>query len=1006
MDNQSKITCLQLNANHDKGAIANILAIAKHKKAEIILLADPYINIKGSIPAPGWTSIQNGRTAILIPLGYEFHPLPINHPDAVAIVYLGIMFVSVYAPPNGNLAHLLDYLDSLNQTHTGPAVFGGDFNCTTEKIPGHTTNQRGTLFNDFLDNGFTLLNNSTHTWSRFYRGHLRSHTLDYTFTSSSSIKATNWSILPDDCLSDHNGILFELLLDSHATPPEHTILDYNKLLAAISALPLQPLPTQSSQESIDTYIQELNIAIKACMTSASHSGPKRPFLKWWDNSLNIYKNILIKLGRLILRVRDPIKGEILRIIRSCFRRIYKSKINENKIKAWRDFCNQSDPWGLPYYLAKKSNTNVKFANPLEKITLDENGSASFNNNTEKVQYIIRSKFPHEPSPDLIHSMNLTGSEGPPQLITSKTVTEILKKRKNRSAPGHDNINHKTLKALHKCHPVIIPALLNACNYQRYFPAIWKTGDVKLIPKPGKDLSSPDGYRPITLLPTLGKTFEHIIKRDIESHLEENHLLSKYQFGFRKQKSTEVAIHQVMDYIKILQAQFPIVAFISLDIRSAFDSARWSIILQRCCDANIPHYSIELLKSYFTQRYVSLANIQTQIHRGCPQGSVLGPLLWNIAFNPIISIIESEQTAKCICYADDTAIILGASDPDDLLQKSKLVTTKIIKFLSDNGLSLNVLKSEAIILDRRPRTQRVFAKTRDRPKPPPCTHVIIGDTLIPGTDSLKYLGVIIDKKLCWNDHISYINKKADKYIPILTSICHNLFGYSNKARLIMVNATIAALYNYCSTLFFHRLSVKSSIKKAQQIQRRAAIICSRLYRTVSHDAALVIARIPPIDLSVEKRSLLWLLKHNRAPEMLNSQPTWTLDDWANHLDNEIMSRWQKRWDLSSKGRWTHQLLPLVSTKPLHLDFYISQGLSGHGCFLQFLHRFSRSESPLCSCGQGEENAEHVLRYCSRFQSSRRPLPPFGPLDEEALSYIRKVVRALWDIEKIRETQSLI
>ncbi|KAH8303697.1 hypothetical protein KR059_009494, partial [Drosophila kikkawai] len=92
----------------------------------------------------------------------------------------------------------------------------------------------------------------------------------------------------------------------------------------------------------------------------------------------------------------------------------------------------------------------------------------------------------------------------------------------------------------------------------------------------------------------------------------------------------------------------------------------------------------------------------------------------------------------------------------------------------------------------------------------------------------------------------------------------------------------------------------------------------------------------------------------------------------------VARWQDRWDRSTKGRWTHRLIPdiksWISRKHGEVDFYLTQALSGHGCFRSYLKRFGHDTEDHCpECGTGvEENAHHVLFDCHRFHHERQAL----------------------------------
>lgn len=115
---------------------------------------------------------------------------------------------------------------------------------------------------------------------------------------------------------------------------------------------------------------------------------------------------------------------------------------------------------------------------------------------------------------------------------------------------------------------------------------------------------------------------------------------------------------------------------------------------------------------------------------------------------------------------------------------------------------------------------------------------------------------LDPKQKWYSHLKCITRKAERYLPVILSTLHNLYGYSCWARRIMYEATIGALFNYCSNLFYN-----SKIQKLIcRLHRRATINTARLYRLSSHDAAALIACIIPLDLRATERGILWLVKH--------------------------------------------------------------------------------------------------------------------------------------------------
>ncbi|BFF92820.1 uncharacterized protein DMAD_10794 [Drosophila madeirensis] len=144
-----------------------------------------------------------------------------------------------------------------------------------------------------------------------------------------------------------------------------------------------------------------------------------------------------------------------------------------------------------------------------------------------------------------------------------------------------------------------------------------------------------------------------------------------------------------------------------------------------------------------------------------------------------------------------------------------------------------------------------------------------------------------------------------------------------------------------------------------------IACS--FRTVSDEAALVIAgQVPLRELIRERKDI-----HTAAQGGSNA----TRAELKAVARRSSFGRWQTQWDGSTKGRWTYSLIPKLKDwlerKHGQVDFYLTQALSGHGCFRSYLKRFGHETEDWCpACGSGiVEDAQHVLFECHRFDDER-------------------------------------
>ncbi|KAH8367501.1 hypothetical protein KR084_011567, partial [Drosophila pseudotakahashii] len=139
-----------------------------------------------------------------------------------------------------------------------------------------------------------------------------------------------------------------------------------------------------------------------------------------------------------------------------------------------------------------------------------------------------------------------------------------------------------------------------------------------------------------------------------------------------------------------------------------------------------------------------------------------------------------------------------------------------------------------------------------------------------------------------------------------------------------------------------------------------------------DAVLVIAgQVPLGELVRESKDIRTTLS------LIQDDPRAKAEARARSRMQSVRN-WQKAWDISSNGRWTHRLIPCieawVNRKHGQVDYYLTQALSGHGCFRSYLKQYGHETEDGCpECGSGiAEDAQHVLFECHRFNHERQVL----------------------------------
>jgi hypothetical protein len=243
-------------------------------------------------------------------------------------------------------------------------------------------------------------------------------------------------------------------------------------------------------------------------------------------------------------------------------------------------------------------------------------------------------------------------------------------------------------------------------------------------------------------------------------------------------------------------------------------------------------------------------------------------------------------------------------------------------------------------------------------------IIVGNHVIASKRVLKYLGVMVDDRLNFNSHVDYACEKATKAVNALARIMPNGYGPSSTKRRLLA-CVASSILRYGGPAWVKALKTKRNQTKLQSVFRLMAIRVASAYRTISSDAVCVITGMIPIGITILEDSACY----RRS----------TTEGVRKHERAESLAKWQREWDSSTNGRWTYRLIPVLSVwlnrKHGEVNFQLTQFLSGHGCFRQYLHRFGHATSPMCpECLKIVETPEHVIFECPRFEEVRSVLSP--------------------------------
>lgn len=393
-------------------------------------------------------------------------------------------------------------------------------------------------------------------------------------------------------------------------------------------------------------------------------------------------------------------------------------------------------------------------------------------------------------------------------ISEDVILKQLKSLSLKKSSGPDVIPTKIYRELAVA--LVTPLRIMFANSikQQRFPSLWKHAIVSPIPK-----STPadvNNFRPISVLSTQAKLFERAIVETMRNEFESRFGLN--QHGFRSSHSTSTALIELYEKsTKVFEDHNTMgIAIMSFDMSSAFDSINHRLILLKFERFGFPTSFISWLSSYLQDRTcaVKIAGMSSRtinVERGVPQGSVLGPLIFNVFVSDINTNIEDMR----VQYADDTHIVMPLLKTSTEIEIMKEINSEINmmnNWCQSNDLKLNTKKSKLMMCLKR--------------------NVTLQDLKfdIPQIPTMKILGVKFNNKLTWKDHINDIVKSCNRSFYILRKSKHFV---SNRELFQLYHAIILSKIEYACPLFVGLPKTLSG--KLERIQRRAfKIIGSNLH----------------------------------------------------------------------------------------------------------------------------------------------------------------------------------
>ena len=584
--------------------------------------------------------------------------------------------------------------------------------------------------------------------------------------------------------------------------------------------------------------------------------------------------------------------------------------------------------------------------------------------------------------DLIHNIN----------FSSENIKSIIQNLNINKAHGYDGITVRMIKICGEsiCKPLEL--IFRTCIDEGIFPNQWKKANgVPIHKKNEKNLVK--YYRPMSLLPIFSKIFERLIFDSIAVHLSNNNLLSPHQSGFRTGDScTNQLIYITHKILSSLESSHELRG-VFLDMSKAFDKVWHKGLIFKLKRIGVSGKALLLLESFLSNRKQRVVlNGQNSdwldIEAGVPQGSILGPLFFLIYINDIPDNLISHVKL----FADDISLFSEILDP--VVSASNLNNDlKEIENWSFNWrmeFNPDPLKQA---------TEVLFTRKKANVDHP---NLNFNGAILNRVSSQKHLGLILDDKLSFNDHISFKLSQARKGIANLRRLFHLV---PRKTLITIYKSFIRPYLDYCD-IIYSKPNNNSFTENIESVQYNAALAItgaikgsskeklyqelglerlserrwinrlSAFYKILNTKApAYLFKLIPSVTNSYQTRSIYNIpMIYSRTEAFKYSFIPNTIFEW-NNLDATIKNS-------KSLDTFKSCILKFVRPKP-NLTYSVFNPLGmkhltrlrlglSHLREHKFKHNFQDTINPTCNCSLSVESNVHFFLHCQNFSNERQIL----------------------------------
>jgi hypothetical protein len=505
---------------------------------------------------------------------------------------------------------------------------------------------------------------------------------------------------------------------------------------------------------------------------------------------------------------------------------------------------------------KEDEKANSFAEILKKTFSDQNDEKFNEHHKEKIEQTIKN-----------HDFN-KHSYNKKNCFSLKELNKIIKKLKNHSSPGQDNIHNLMIKNTSTKFRLIILSLINLTIKKNQLPNNWKSSIITMIPKKGANSSDPKDYRPISLTSCLAKISEKLIALRLKKFLKVNKIIIKQQSGFRNNRQTKDNICFITQKVKEQFNRGKKACGILFDIASAFDKVWHDGLIFKLMKLKIPSYIICWFKEFLNNRHfvVKIGSTLSQINRitaGVPQGAATSPILFSLYINDI-PLMHKRNKEYCLLFADDLISLKFFKKKGNIQRHINVYLNKVETWLKKWRLMMAPHKCHYIIFSQNHRDQESL-------------DLFLFEKKLSLIENPTFLGIRFDKTLSFRNQISYLQESCLNRLNFLKVVSKRNYGLSLNTLNQLYVSLIRSVLEYSAILF--PIMSQSAFNKLNSIQNKAVKIINR--KSIYSSSSLIKTSIENLEERFNNLNVRYFIKATQndneiIKELLNDYKQFSLN----------------------------------------------------------------------------------------------------------------------------------